>query len=60
MLEQLIGMEKQEAITFIRSSGMSVRIAQEEGVTNNLAGDYDSNRVNIVIKNGRIFSFTQG
>jgi hypothetical protein len=60
MLEQLIGMEKQEAINFIHSKSMTVRIAEEEGVTNQLVGDYVSNRLNIVIKNGRVSSFTEG
>lgn len=60
MLEQLIGMEKQVAIDLIHSRGMIVRIAEEEGVANNLVGDYVPGRLNISIKNGRITSVTQG
>lgn len=37
MLEQqLIGMEKQAAINLIHIKGMIVRIAEEDGVVNNL------------------------
>ena len=60
MLEQIIGMEKQEAIDFLHSKGMTVRIAEEDGVVNNLVNDYTPSRVDIVIKNGRIASFIQG
>jgi len=60
MLEQIIGMEKQAAIDFIHGKGMTVRIAEEEGVANNLIGDYNPSRFNLSIKNGRVTSVTQG
>lgn len=61
MLEQqLIGMEKQAAINLLHSKGMTVRIAQEDGVVNNLTGDYVANRFDLVIKDGKVESVTKG
>jgi hypothetical protein len=60
MLEQLIGMEKQAAIDLLHGKGMIVRIAEEDGITNNLTDNYVPNRVDLVLKFGKVKSFTQG
>lgn len=58
--EQLIGMEKQAAINLIHSKGMTVRIVEEDGVTNNLTSDYVPGRFNIVISSGKVISVSKG
>ncbi len=60
MLEQqIIGMEKQAAIDLIHSRGMTVRIAEEDGVSNNLVGDYNPSRFDLIIKDGKVESVSK-
>lgn len=54
MFENLIGMDKQAAINFLHGRGMTVRIASEDGVSNNLTSDYQPGRVDLVIVDGKV------
>lgn len=56
----VIGMEKQAAIEFILGRGMTVRIAVEEGVDNQLQGGYTPGRINITIQGGKVTFAEEG
>lgn len=58
--EQIIGMEKMAAINFIHGRGMTVRIAEEEGVSNNLVPEFIPGRIDIFIKDGKVYHATAG
>lgn len=52
--QQLIGMDKQDAINLLHSKGLTVRIAAEDGVSNNLQSDYVPGRVDLTIVDGKV------
>lgn len=58
--QEIIGMEKMAAINYIHDRGMTVRIAEEEGVSNNLVSNYVPNRIDIFIEAGKVVRATLG
>jgi hypothetical protein len=55
---QVVGMSKQEAIAYLKSADLTVRIASEEGESFPMTEDYSDSRINLEILVGLVVAAT--